>query len=29
MKEQILNAKIIKQFEKHLKSEEKSQNTIH
>ncbi len=28
MKEQILNAEIIKQFEKHLKSEEKSQNTI-
>ncbi len=28
MKEQILNAEIIKQFKKHLKSEEKSQNTI-
>ncbi len=28
MKKQILNEKIIEQFEKHLKSEEKSQNTI-
>ncbi len=28
MKEQILNAEIIKQYEKYLKSEEKSQNTI-
>ncbi len=28
MKEQILNAEIIKQFEKHLNTEEKSQNTI-
>ncbi len=28
MKEQILNAEIIKQFKKHLRTEEKSQNTI-